>query len=294
MVRHTYAKKPIFASVARKLFHGTHWRGPTSKKISINYRYGLVILVPILLFLVFNSAVFKVKDVNISWDNPDLSVSAMDEVYKSVVLGKNIFLVSKQSLLKVTVDQPSVFNISLSKKYPSGLLINVKSREPFAEGIWINPEKEASISSLISRDFFGSAARQASSSGEAYLLDKDGLVFWKNFKSVTGLPKLFLIDGSKPVLGETVSGTQNKAGFMFLTDLLPRETAVGFPGLSFMVSGKDQLFAKFDGGPYVFLPQLNSYNELLDSLKLILDKYRIEGKSLKKVDLRFNNPVVEY
>ncbi len=319
MVRYRYAKRPnlgvipkfllfiprviagtifaafsFFGSIARKLFHKTRRQGPSFGKVSFDYRYGLILVVPVVLFLAFNSSIFKVKKVDISWNDPNFTVSSVDAVYRSGTLSKNIFLVSGQSLLKMAKDAPVVSDVSLSKKYPSGLLIAVKTREPFAEGLWFNPENEASTSSLIARDFFGSITRQASRSAESYLLDKDGLVFWKNSKPWPGFPVFFFVDGSTPVLGEKVSGNQNKAGLVFVNDLLGKENASAFPKLLFIVSDREQLLAKFDGGPYVFLPQQSSYIDLLDSLKLILDKYHIEGKVLKKVDLRFNNPVVEY
>ena len=85
------------------------------------------------------------------------------------------------------------------------------------------------------------------------------------------------------------------SGLRFFLEQTDRETDTNFLKISYLLTDSEhQLMAKYENGPYVLLPVINSYSEIIDSLGLILNKYRIEGKNLKKVDLRFNNPVVEY
>ena len=279
--------------VARRV-HRRNVSRTSLRGANLSYRFGFVLIIPVVLILIIYSPLFRVKDVNIVWVDAQLLVPAVENAFKAATLEKNIFSISRQRLLKITKDTPVVSNISLSKAFPSRLSIEVKTRDPFLVGEWVGFEKEASLSALIKRDFFGGFIRQARISAESYLLDREGLVFWKNSKLESGLPLIFFVDRPTPVLGESVAGSQDKAGVQFVASLREKGTQGDFPTLSFMVSGEDTLLAKFDVGPYVFLPQQSSYSELLDSLKLILDKYHIEGKVLKKVDLRFNNPVVEY
>jgi len=284
----------IIVNLVQKLIIRTRRQSSYLKGEPLGLRVVLFLAFSIAILLIYKSPIFKTKNVNILWDNPGFSLPSVENIFKSQTINKSIFLISKIDILKMAKDEPVVKDVSVTKKYPSGLLIEVETREPFLEGRWFNPEKEASVSSLISRDFFGIASKQASGSGEPYLLDKEGVIFWKGSKFGSELPVFFFIDGSTPVPGEKVSGRQNRAGLAFASDLLAGRGPSGFPGLSFLVSDRDQLLVKLAGGPYVFLPHQDSYLELLGSLKLILDKYRVEGKMLKKVDLRFNNPVVEY
>lgn len=284
----------LFTRLAKKLFHKTGKHSPSLRKITIDYRYGLILAVPLVLFLVFNSSYFRVRNISVSWSNPNFSIPSVENVYKSENIGKNIFLISRPSLLKAAKNEPIISDVLPIKKYPSNLLIDIKTREPFLEGLWVNKEKESSISSLIRTNFFDSFINQSSASAQTYLLDKEGLVFWRNSKPVVGFPLFFFVDSPIPELGERVAGSQNRDGFRFVEALIGKTETKSLPKLSFMVSDTEQLVAKFASGPYVFLPHQSSYDELLDSLRLILDKYHIEGKVLKKVDLRFNNPVVEY
>lgn len=274
-------------------YYGTG--GGTLKNRRLGPRYLLLLLIPAALSLLLKSSFFTVRSVNFLWKNPVFAVPDIEETFKSKTLGANIFTVSGKGLLKLVEENPVVKEVNLSKNYPGGISVEFNTREPFLLGYWLNPPPEASVAALLSPDFLSGFLKQVVTSGQPYVLDSLGIVFWKGLESYPDLTPFYIADGSKPVLGQGVEGSQNESGVTFVGQFLEKNRDGDLPAISFLATLDKQSFAvKLRGGPFVFLPVRDSYLELLDALKLIWDKYHIEGKVLKKVDLRFNNPVVEY
>lgn len=237
----------------------------------------LIISVPAVWFS--RSNLFKVSRVNIFWDESKFTTPEIEEKIKNLLNNQLIFFVSQKKVLSGVGEFPVIQGIRISKSYPSTLTINLVTHKPALALISLAPGQDA-----------------ASSSAQPYLVDSEGRVFWKDTADLSkNLPKLLFFDVPIPLIGQSVDSPDGRAALKFFSHYRELESTDGFPVIeSLSASSSGPLTAKLSNGILVFLPAVDSYGALADSLHLILNKYKIEGKHLKKVDLRFKNPVVEY
>lgn len=259
-----------------------------------NFFLWLVFIITVFIIWFANSSFFNIKEVNLSWDTPEFSLPETQSKFITGFRGKNILFLRGSEALKVKKTVLEIEDLDVIKRYPSTLSISIKTREPILEVMTLGVGEEASMSSILKSPVFLNY-RQSSDSADSYLIDKTGFIFWKLIKVMPSLPRFFIQNGFKPTVGLNLTRDEDLAGLNFFLEQSTQNSDASLPKVSFLLTDPDrQLLVKYDGGPYVFLPVIKSYSGTVTTLKLIFSKYRIEGKNLKKVDLRFNNPVVEY
>lgn len=253
--------------------------------------------------------------VQIVWDNPQFEEEALNLEIKNELYGQNIFFARIKNANSLKEKFPAVENFDLSKQFPAVVSLKIITRRPiiavindFMTDPRLSSLRQASDSSVLKTNFSAvwQDTQSLSASPSAYLLDKTGIVFkeaaLRQFKS---LPRLFLLSGVDSLLPFGKLKSRNDPDFfssvLSLFSGLVSKTAVtgGQPDLPLTVEyilyrATGDLAIKFSAGFYAFLPEERDYQRTLEILNLIVGKYSTEGKNLKKIDLRFKNPVVEY
>lgn len=227
-------------------------------------------------FVIFNSQLWKVSSVScLPMPEPVAQTTTADwcRAVKEVVLGKNIFLINANSLEASLQDRfPPLNRLTLKRRWPAGLEVSFSSRVPL---IAFNNENPESTSSGSPRSYF--------------FVDETGLVFAKTAE-VSGILKI-----NYPGYSALKVGDRLEKGFLlFVIDLLKEFRRLGFNAEAAQWLEQSTFVVQLKGGPAVYLSADKDARTQARILQLVAEKYRIEGKVLQRVDLRFKDPVVEY
>ena len=82
-----------------------------------------------------NLKLFKIKDIEVLEDKPNINNSVKEIIEDNLTIFKNqnIFLLDKKQIVKKISDNNWISNFSIQKKYPSKLIVNLKKTEPIAK-----------------------------------------------------------------------------------------------------------------------------------------------------------------
>ncbi len=224
-------------------------------------------------FVIFNSQLWKVSSVSCLPVPGSSAETGWCRAVKERVLGKNIFLINANSLEASLQDHfPPLNRLTLKRRWPAALEVGFSSRIPL---IAFNNENPESTSSGSPRSYF--------------FVDETGLVF-ANTTDVSGILKI-----NYPGYSALKVGDRLEKGFLlFVIDLLKEFRRLGFNAEAAQWLETSTFVVQLKGGPAVYLSADKDARTQARILQLVLEKYRIEGKVLQRVDLRFKDPVVEY
>lgn len=197
---------------------------------------------------------------------------------KELVLGQSLLTINSQKLLgEIKESLPLVEDLEAGKHWPNSLKITLIGKTPLAAVGFTTPgnvEKEATSSAVPE---------------ELYLVDAAGLIIAQAL-AVGSLPLLIVGNTRKLNVGEKIESGRLK----FCLELIKSLGKLGVAVERVDEDKRDFLVLTFRQGPLVFVSLEKDVKEQALVLHLVLEKYKIEGKALKKVDLRFGNPVVVY
>ncbi|MGB9706833.1 MAG: cell division protein FtsQ/DivIB, partial [Microgenomates group bacterium] len=182
----------------------------------------------------------------------------------SLTFGKNIIFLPIRTIEKEILRlNPTLKEAKIKKKLPDKLIFELKERE------------EAIVLGFDGVDEF-------------LIVDKEGVVLGKEKKS--NLPLVLLKEPLKLDIGQKIKEEKVIQAINFLTHLRlnlfePKIAKIVSP-YSLEVELKDDLVTTFS-----FKKETQIQ---IDSLQFILSRAKIEGKGIKKIDLRFDKPVVTY
>lgn len=179
-----------------------------------------------------------------------------------LVNGQNIFFVNtdqiRQNLIK---RNPGLSSVSIVKNYPSTLVVNLHFREPVA---------------LV-----------LGSSVQLYI-DRNG-VFLPFFKKNLILPT---IDASNIAFAaDHKADWRIIKAIAFLEDISKQGLFVE----RIFIDDETKMFLIYlTEGSQVIAPYVSTTSKIAASLQAIIARFRIEGKFVKKIDFRFDKPVVTF
>lgn len=225
-----------------------------------------------LVVILIKSPLFAINDISFTWkDAKRIPQKQIEDLIKNGCLGKNVFTFNPEAFAEHVCNYSlTIAQVDLHKKIPNKLAVFVKGRIPLAA-------LEASESAKL----------------EEYaplVVDKAGLVFDYILKDER-LPLLKLVDASLSV-GSRLSVNEITAYLAVL-----EETNIYNLDIVWLAySTQSVLEFQLQNGPVVWLVSQPAENipKDISSLRLILEKYKIEGRELEKVDLRFKKPVVKF
>ncbi len=211
-------------------------------------------------YLVFKSDFLIVKNVNCSVkDKTSLAdEKRWCEQAKRSAIGQRIFLLKEQAIAsEIRKKFLPVGEVSFERKYPQTVVVQISERKPIAK---------------ISRP-----------GGLEFLVDKEGVIYSEVQPEWQGLKTVVLELGSELALGQTIDA--NIVLLIVLEE--PQVSSVKFAGQTGIeVKGDEELT--------IFFSREKDLAGQIRSLQTVLQKYKIEGKSLKQIDLRYEQPVVRY
>jgi hypothetical protein len=118
-------------------------------------------------------------------------------------------------------------------------------------------------------------------------VDAEGVLFRR--ASGEKLPLIDLRGSFEGVLGEMIGGQEVEAYLATLRIIEEKGLTTSSIALK-----PDLVELKLKNGPLVLLSVEKPISEQIDLLIQLLKRYRVKGRALKKVDLRFSRPVVRF
>lgn len=213
------------------------------------------------LILFFINNFFLIKNVQLISDR-NFSLINKDKLIK-----KNLFFINKDRIAKEIIKENFfVKTATVNKVWPNSIKISVSFYKPC-------------VSLIVSNGFFD--------------LSCDGRILQKTRSDKTLLPVINYyqkLNNSSFQTGEWIDYKDIKQALFFVNKL----KQLNIIPLAIDIKGQDViLFNLIDDKKIIF--SNNKDRETQEyQLELIIRQFKIEGKDFKKIDLRFNKPIVEF
>jgi cell division septal protein FtsQ len=238
------------------------------RKIQVLFRYLILVLALVGLFgwayhFVFRSDYFKVDAVEISGTQSFVNQTDLQEVVRNKVEGAIIFKVKNRELEQTLKDNfQGAKSIKVKKLYPSTISIEVFERVPLA---------------LVYND----------PSGDLYMVDDEGYVLGIVEEGKTNLSRiryegdigvgLFVDKQMVPIYLELIGALNEEKVYASSMSFSQTYITIYFPEGIELFIGKDK-------------DKLSS----VQTAAALLKQLQLEGKKVKKIDLRYDKVIVLY
>jgi len=214
-------------------------------------------------FIVFKSGFFTVRKITCQWEKDSCPPEIWHEL-TSLTFGKNLIFLKKEEIRKKFLNTYHIVkNLKIKKVLPNKLVFELEKR------------KEVAVLGFeATKDFF--------------LVDEEGVVIKKENDPL--LPLILLSEQLSLNVGQQVPQREIVEAIKFLTTL---RLNLLEPKIAKITSPYSLTVWLKDGEEVVFSLK-KEIQVQVDSLQFILSRSKIEGKGIKKIDLRFDKPVVSY
>lgn len=234
-------------------------------------------LLKILSFLLFlgligfwlRSDFWQVEKVDCQFNQLNCNAE-IDNKISELSLRKNlIFFPSRMVINKIKQDFPQVETVKIKKRYPHKILFELTSRKPVA---------------ALAIELF-----PFSLTGVYYLVDQEGIMV-KKMEENPNLPLVLVKNDPQLQAGDKINQEEILKTIEILIGmkfhlLEPKITRV-ISLREIEIWLENEVLVLFNGEKDIDIQ--------LDSLQFIYTRSKIEGKQIKKIDLRFDKPVVLY
>jgi len=231
-------------------------------------------------FIVFKSGFFTVRKITCQWEKDSCPPEIWHEL-TSLTFGKNLIFLKKEEIRKKFLNTHHIVkNLKIKKVLPNKLVFELEKRKEVAVlGFELKLEEKETASSgkpvfETTKDFF--------------LVDEEGVVIKKENDPL--LPLILLSEQLSLNVGQQVPQREIVEAIKFLTTL---RLNLLEPKIAKITSPYSLTVWLKDGEEVVFSLK-KEIQVQVDSLQFILSRSKIEGKEIKKIDLRFDKPVVSY
>ncbi len=221
-------------------------------------------------FFILKGDFFKIKKVNCLIGEAACPGEIWTKLL-SLSIGQNILFFHQRPLgEEIRVSFPQIGEVAVAKILPETLAFSLKLRK--ASVAFTQKIESSTESAMPAADFF--------------IADEEGMVFQKTTSSLD-LPRILLtnlegISVGQQITSKELTQTLSLIVLLLKLDLKPETIEVSEKGI--LVRLKDEL--------EVFFSFQKEATAQVGSLQLILSRTKIEGKRLKRVDLRFDKPVI--
>lgn len=185
-----------------------------------------------------------------------------EDVHNLALLNnQNLLLLDEKTITRSLLESnQSLSHLTIEKKYPNIILINILPRKPFV---------------VIKIDSY------------ELVLDGEGIPLIK-FKGMDALP---VIEISGNMLLSKTKNDWRITKSLEMMKLLQKDYQV----LYIQVRDQENVFnISFASGEKVIIPYYSEISMVVASLQVIIHRFRIEGKSIDTIDFRFDKPVVTF
>lgn len=223
------------------------------------------ILIAFSLFQLLRGDFFKINQV-ICFDSPDKVTPCQADLWfkvNSLVLGKNIILLSPPKTEQLIKDElPGIEQVEIEKKLPDKLIVHLTKRKPIAV---------------------------VEANKDYYQVDYQGIILAR-LEQPTDLPLIACGGLSIAANNRQLESPVILSSLDFLYQLL----ANNIETRRLEITDSRELTVFLKTGPKVLISLDKNIKEQVESLQLILERAKIEGKQIELIDLRFDKPVISY
>jgi hypothetical protein len=258
----------------------------------INFKYlffFLVILIFFLAAIVLRTDYLKISSVSI--EASELTCTNPDQIKQQAnLLGKNFFLTNGQELeSKLKKQYLCLDKISITKKFPNKVVIDVKNRLPAAliSVIKQKPNLELDLNEATPSSQTALLDFKIPPEIGRYLVDKNGVIYATSEVQNIGVPPFFYLVDNSVYVGRII----DKDGLSNVISILNK---LNEWQISLISVKDDQDKLLIDGQPKIVFSLKKDVKEQLASLQLILETAKMNSNYINLVDLRFNKPIVIY
>ncbi len=235
-----------------------------------------------IFFLVFKSDTFKVQSISVLFEGYGYDSESIKDRIKSAFIGKNIFWLNEGTALSaLKKEYLSIAGTRLLRNLPRRISVYVSERDPVAMLITAPSDFQSTPSAAIEL-----SVKEERSTSQRLLVDKSGLIFYK--ASISGMAVLVTDEGSA-ILGNLLNRPLDK----FMINVVSQMKTTDISA-SLIIRIYGDILVVLKDKSFVWLTPTKEVDYQVEILKMIIEKYRIEGKGIAKIDLRFKNPVVEF
>lgn len=240
---------------------------------------GLLLLLA-LIYVFLRSDFWRVKEVKCRFNQLDCNQEIAEQITE-LSLGKNLLFFPRQTTMKKIKEiLIQVDTVSIKKIIPNKILFELSSRKPVvALAVELSPESESTVS----------AKPQFSLTGVYYLTDQQGVVV-KKMEESQNLPLILFKSDPQFKTGEKITQEEVRRVIEIIVEMKLRLLQ---PKVSRIISPRE-IEIWLENETLVILNGQKEIDVQLDSLQFIYSRSKIEGKQIKKIDLRFDKPVVVY
>ncbi len=222
-------------------------------------KIGVLILGVIVVVLVFRLDLLKVQQISCQINDTNCPGEIWTDLM-ALSLGKNIFSFPIESIsLQIKNSYPQIDKIKIKKNLPSRVDFNLTSRQP---QVAISGEKFHLV------DFQGVVIEKSETSGEYPLIFLE--------------PEMNLKVGEKFNQKEVLETIEAIVGLRLRLIEPKLAKIISFSSVDIWLKDDTQLIISLK----------KEINSQLDSLQLIYQRAKIEGKKLKQIDVRFDKPII--
>lgn len=212
----------------------------------------------ILPCLVVTLVLIVINQFNI---NKVIVISLQNKIYGLSILNSQnlLFIDSLDILNRLLENNPSFSSATLDRRYPATLLISTTDRKPVARIVH---------------------------SATALFLDENGILFSGN-QNESNLP---LVELSQKIYHMAKIADWRLIKSARLIDYLAKQTI--FVDRLYIDDNNGLFSINSKEGSLFIVPFASDVIQVATSLQTIITRFRIEGKFVQKVDLRFEKPIV--
>lgn len=196
------------------------------------------------------------------------------------LVGRNFFFFDILGVEKRFKEKyPEFRELFLQRDFP--LVVKAEVREREALAFVVRPH-------LLG--FAATPSAEALLAAGAYLVDEDSYLFRRSSLVTSSLPYLLYTENGELGRATRLSGVF----WQFSLKILGGLKRLGLTITAVGQGDKGWLELSLRDGPVIYLSPEDKLDKTLAVLQLLIEKYKIEGKRLKKIDMRFKEPVVDY
>lgn len=228
-----------------------------------------------LVFTLTRLPFLQVSEVLVSGSLTAESLARVRDLATKKSDGQNFFLLSSTNLQKeLLANFPTLRGITVRKIFPHKLLLEVEQRTPLAIVEYFKTQEVLGQVSLVKTSF---------------LIDREGICFALAQDAGEKLMIIEVNTEDPPMVGERAS----------LEVLAALEVTNGlredFPDLvGVRVTKEESIEVVLTGDITVIFSSKKTIAPQLATLRKVWGKYKMENRALRKVDLRYANPIVSF
>lgn len=214
----------------------------------------------ISLYLFFKSGPLQIKNIIVTTDFDINNNQKLTQILNNTK-GQNILLLNEQNLVnQIKKTDIKINNVQITKQLLGKVVINIIKKQPLA----------------------------AVTSGSRYLLiDQNGL-FYDETQPVSNLPIINFAAGLQNIkVGSRIEG-RDKEALEILASLVGKEQ------VTTVSVEQEKIQVELGSKTNVLFPIIDNITSKISALQTILARFRIEGKTTKTIDLRFEKPVITF